>query len=189
MAPSLSDASARILCREADAAAKRLCRRLGLAGDHIQDIAQDLLVDLLVRLSKYRSDRGSLGAFANIVFRNRASRLSAAIRRERAMFALKLSIEESFTPSGLTLGDLLSEACGYGAMLGQRTDDAAQTELRLSVQAGLRHLPPEHRRLCAALSESTIEVVARSSAGARSTLYRQLERIRLDLAAAGVGPM
>ena len=52
------------IIREADAAARRLRRKLCLPVCEREDLGQDLLVDLLRRLPAYDPARGSIGAFA-----------------------------------------------------------------------------------------------------------------------------
>lgn len=54
----------------ADAAAARLCRRLGLSPADHDDLRQELLVDLTRRLDRFDPSRGSLGGFAWTVMRN-----------------------------------------------------------------------------------------------------------------------
>jgi len=68
---------------EADSAARRLRRRLGLPACDREDLGQDLLIDLLRRLPAFDPDRGSLGAFAGLILRNQSSRISIRIMRER----------------------------------------------------------------------------------------------------------
>ena len=68
---------------EADTAARRLRRRLGLPACDREDLGQDLLIDLLRRLPAFDPARGSLGAFAGLVLRNQSSRIAIRIMRER----------------------------------------------------------------------------------------------------------
>jgi hypothetical protein len=50
------------IIREADAAAQRLRRKLCLPICQREDLGQDLLIDLLRRLSAYDPSRGNIGA-------------------------------------------------------------------------------------------------------------------------------
>ena len=78
-----SPRSPRPLFPEADVAAARLRRRLRPAACDHDDLRQELLVDLIRRLPAYDPARGSLGAFANVVLRNQATRIAARVMRER----------------------------------------------------------------------------------------------------------
>jgi DNA-directed RNA polymerase specialized sigma24 family protein len=187
---SLTDNTTRFLLHEAYGAARRICRELRLAAHDVDDVGQDLLVDFLARLPAFRNERGSLGAFANVVFHNRASRIGAWVRRERAVLGLCVSIDQPIDEDdGISLGDTIPEAAGYPAMLGQHADQREGVELRVSVLAGLARLDAEDRGLCDALSGSTVDELVEAGVGARSTLYRRLDRIRLDLTAFGIGPI
>jgi RNA polymerase sigma-70 factor (ECF subfamily) len=187
---TLDDDSVAFLLHEAAAAAKRTCKRLGLATHHMEDVCQDLLVDLLARLPAYRRNRGSLGAFANVVFRNKASRLGDSIRRERAVLGLLISIDEPIDgDEGPIIGATIPDSAGYPAMFGQQTDWGEEAYLRVSVFTGLARLTAKDRSLSVALSESTVDELVGLGLDGRSTLYRRLDRIRLDLTAFGVGPV
>jgi len=184
----LNDFSARLLLDEAQAVAIQTCRRLRISTHDVDDVGQDLLLDLIARMPAYRSERGSLGAFANVVFRNRASRIAASIRGERAALGFCVSIDEPVDDDGgISLGHIIPESRGYPAMFGQEADRREQTEVRLSTLIGLAKLSDDDRGLCVSLSQFTVDELVDAGLGARSTLYRRLDRIRLDLAAFGVG--
>jgi RNA polymerase sigma-70 factor (ECF subfamily) len=146
-------------------------------------------MDLVARMPAYDSSRGSIGAFAGVVFQHRATRIAIRVRRERRMFGEEpLSLDEPLPSGEGTRGDLIPESDGYGPWLGQHRDHLEHAELRLSLASGVGTLDGDDRRLCAALTSATIDELAEWGLGARSTLYRQLARIRLHLLCRGVGP-
>ena len=160
MHSSISRGDLQILLHEADIAARRLVRQLRLPRADLDDVRQDLLVDLIARLPAYDADRGTLGAFAGAILTNRATRIANKVKRERRM---------------------------YGATLfGQPVDAFAAAEHRLDVERGLGSLEPADGALCAALSRTTVDRLAASGHGARSSLYRRVKDIRLALTAIGV---
>jgi RNA polymerase sigma-70 factor (ECF subfamily) len=177
-----------ILLHEADIAARRLVRQLRLPHADLDDVRQDLLVDLIARLPAYDSDRGTLGAFAGAILTNRATRIANKVKRERRMYgATPISLDEVIPESdGLTRGDLIAEADGLSALFGQPVDAFATAEERLDVERGLGSLEPVDGALCAALSRTTVDRLAASGHGARSSLYRRVKDIRLALTAIGV---
>ena len=96
MHSSISRDDLQILLHEADIAARRLVRQLRLPRADLDDVRQDLLVDLIARLSTYDADRGSLGAFAGTVLTNRAARIANKVKRERSMYgATPISLDET----------------------------------------------------------------------------------------------
>lgn len=177
------------IIREADAAAQRLRRKLSLPLCEREDLGQDLLVDLLRRLSAYDPSRGSIGAFANIVLRNQSSRIAMRHHRQRraqggSLFSLEVPLAGTRDP----IGDTLTEDDGLAAWHGQTCCAAAVTELHHALQAALARLPAEDRRFCAALAHRPVTALAVEGFGSRSALYRRLADLRHVLTAHGLGP-
>ena len=177
------------LIHESEAEARRLGRRLRLPSHDREDLRQELLTDLIARLPAFDPLRGSIGSFAGIVLRHKASRIANLVRRERALFGeAPISLDELLPGQEGTRAQVVSEAEGYSAWLGQPTDKFQQVERRLAVASGVAALDEPDCRVCLALTSTTVEELAASGFAARSTLYRQLGRIRLDLLANGIGP-
>lgn len=176
---------------EADTAARRLRRRLGLPSCDREDLGQDLLIDLLRRLPAFDPARGSLGAFAGLVLRNQSSRIAIRIMRERrTQGGGLLSLD---APSGQDdqrpLAETIGEDEGLSAWHGQATTAHATTEQHQAVQTAMSRLPPEDRRFCAALAHRPISALVSEGFGSRSTLYRRLADLRHVLTAHGLGPV
>lgn len=177
------------IIREADAAAQRLRRKLSLPLCEREDLGQDLLVDLLRRLSAYDPSRGSIGAFANIVLRNQSSRIAMRHHRQRrAQGGSLLSLEVPLAGTREPVGETLTEGDGLAAWHGQTCCAAAVTELHHALQAALARLPAEDRRFCAALAHRPVTALAAEGFGSRSALYRRLADLRHVLTAHGLGP-
>jgi DNA-directed RNA polymerase specialized sigma24 family protein len=189
MHPPITPADLSTLIAEADAAARRLRRKLVLpAADH-DDLCQDLLVDLICRLLGFDKRRGSIGAFANIVLRNQSSRIAMRHHRQRrAQGGSLLSLEVPLAGTREPVGETLTEDDGLAAWHGQTCCAAAVTELHHTLQAALARLPAEDRRFCAALAHRPVSALAAEGFGSRSALYRRLADLRLVLTAHGVGP-
>ena len=177
------------IIREADAAAQRLRRKLCLPICEREDLGQDLLVDLLRRLPAYDPARGSVGAFANIVLRNKSSRIAMRDHSQRrAQGGSLLSLEVPLAGTREPVGETLTEEDGLAAWHGQTCCAAAVTELHHALQAALARLPAEDRRFCAALAHRPVTALAAEGFGSRSALYRRLADLRHVLTAHGLGP-
>ncbi|MSU91862.1 hypothetical protein GE300_20005 [Rhodobacteraceae bacterium 2CG4] len=177
------------IIREADAAAQRLRRKLCLPLCEREDLGQDLLVDLLRRLPAYDPSRGTIGAFANIVLRNKSSRIAMRHHRQRrAQGGPLLSLEVPLAGAREPVGDTLTEDDGLAAWHGQTCCAAAVTEFHHALQAALARLPAEDRRFCAALAHRPVTALAAEGFGSRSALYRRLADLRHVLTAHGLGP-
>jgi len=175
---------------EADSAARRLWRRLGLPACDREDLGQDLLIDLLRRLPAFDPARGSLGAFAGLVLRNQSSRIAIRIMRERrTQGGGLLSLDAtSGHDDQRPLSETISEDEGLSAWHGQVTNSHASTEQHQAVQTAISHLRVEDRRLCMALAHRPISALASEGFSSRSVLYRRLADVRHALTAHGLGP-
>ena len=189
MHPPISPSDLATLIDEADRAARRLHRKLALPEADLDDLRQDLLVDLICRLPGFDKRRGSIGAFAGIVLRNRSSRIAIRHhRRRRVQGGTMLSLDAPTAGSAEPLGCLLAEADGLAAWHGQDRDTQADIQTREAVQTALARLPEADRRLCEALAHRSLTELAAEGFGSRSALYRRLADLRHVLTAYGLGP-
>lgn len=188
MHPPLSRADLTTLIHEAHREARRLHRRLSLPSGDLDDLRQDLLVDLICRLPGYDARRGSVGAFANVVLRNQASRIAMRHHRQRrAQGGAVLSLDAPAAGSAEPLGCLLAETDGLAAWHGQDRCAAADAETRHDLARALADLPEDVRGLCVALGSCAVADLVGRDGISRSALYRRLARLRLDLAMRGLG--
>lgn len=188
MALQLSRTDLQLLLREAHGAAHRLVGRVRLPAHDVEDLRQDLLLDLLERLPAFDARRGTLGAFAGKILTHKAARLAKIICRERTWFGVvPVSLEEpTSSRCGEPRGHLFSEDQGLAAHLGQPTDAFARIERRLDLVRALGALDDDDLRLCAELYHATADRLAARGRAPRSSLYRRVKRIRLELMAAGL---
>ena len=189
MHPPLSPSDLATLIHEAERAARRLHRKLVLPATDLDDLRQDLLVDLICRLPGFDARRGSIGAFANIVLRNKSSRIAMRHHRQRrAQGGSLLSLEVPLAGTREPVGDTLTEDDGLAAWHGQTCCAAAVIELHHALRAALARLPAEDRRFCAALAHRPVTALTAEGFGSRSALYRRLADLRHVLTAHGLGP-
>lgn len=170
----------------AGVAASALCRSLGLPPEDREDFRQDLLVDLLTRLPAYDPARGEFGAFARVCIRNAAALIAGKARRHRAARHPRSLDDVVPDTEGLTLGDTIAEADGYGAWCGQSTDAIGALERRLDLERAAGAIAPEDYPLCAALSAHTPHEFGEQKTMPRMRIYRRIREMRLRLLAAGI---
>ena len=188
MRSTISPAVVKVLLHEADMAARRLVRKLGLPHADLDDVRQDLLTDALARLHAFDAERGSLGAFAGLVMANRATRIAQRVRHHRRMYGVEpVSLDAPVAnASGVKFGDQIPEEQSLAAVLGHWVNPIAEVDRRLDLEHGLARLDGKGRRLVADLLRGSAHWLARAGRGSRSTLYRQTRELRLTLMAAGV---
>lgn len=176
------------IIREADAAARRLRRRLQLQTCDREDLGQDLLVDLLRRLPAFDPSRGSIGAFAGLILRNQSSRIARQHHQvRRAQCGTMLSLDAPIAGGTEPLGSLLAEADGLAALHGRDLSATEDADLRHDLARVLGDLPEDARTLCAALGTCAIAEIVGRTGTSRSALYRHVAQLRLDLAMRGFG--
>lgn len=188
MRRSISPDDVSILQHVADRVARRMRRRLGLPGQDLDDLRQELLLDLIARFLAFDPERGPLEAFAHMVATHRAARIGRAVWRERQTYGCSaLSLDAPLAgDDNAVVGDLVSEDQGLGTLFGQTFDVERAVITSASLDAGLPELADDDQQFCAALVESTIDQLAARGHGARASLYRRLKDIRLTLHAYGV---
>lgn len=185
MHPPISRTDLVTILDEADAAAARLRRRLGLPRADLDDLRQDLLLDLIRRLPAFDSNRGSVGAFAGIVLRNQACRIAARVARERRATGGRLLSLDERSGDGTTIGDRLGETDSLSAWHGHCIALEAAIDVRIDLARALGALHAPDRSLCAAATQCPVRVLAERGLGSRATLYRRLRELRCVLAAHG----
>lgn len=176
--------------RQADAAARRLQCRLRLPAADIDDLRQDLLLDCLTRWPAFDATRGSVGAFAALVIRHRATRIADSLVRQRRRSAgVPISLDAPIRGiAGATIADGLVEADGLAAWHGQKPDPFDRVDRRLDVERVVAAADPSDAMLCAALSRRSIDQLVARRFGARTTLYRRIRDLRMTFAARGLHP-
>ena len=184
MPTTISTVDLRPILARADRTASQLCRNTQSHLIEQDDVRQDLLLDLLIRLKRYDAARGGLQTFAAICFQHRAARHCAKLRSDhKARHPAPL---DAMTTGDVTLIDCLADVDGYGAWIGQPTDDFADIERRLDLDRALSALSDDALAICAALLTSDIHPAATAGLS-RTTLHRRVQDLRCRLLAAGIG--
>lgn len=185
MAICLTTSDLSLIHRQAGLCALRLVRKLRLPWHEHEDVRQDLLVDLFSRLKHFDPTRGALGAFVGAVLSNGASMLMARIRRERRHYA-GMSLDDPLPSGDGTIGDIIPEAAGYLASVGQPVDRQVIIDRTLDVGRALGALSQPDLIFCKHLLNQTPAELSQAGLGSRAGLYRQLADIRLELTARGL---
>ena len=176
-----------ILLQKADAAARRLQRKLRLPHADLDDLRQDLLVDLIRRLPAFDARRGTIGGFVRLILRNHSARIAMRVARERTAWGGPLlSLDVALGHAG-TLGDRLGERSGLAAWYEQRSATEAAVERRLDLSRALGALCAKDRALCAGIIQSSVGELANREFGSRTALYRRIGELRFVFTAYGLG--
>jgi hypothetical protein len=128
-----------------------------------------------------------------MVAANRAALLGRRYYRQQCLYGRSpVSLDEAIGEDGgapVTRGDLVAEADGYAAWMGQCSDPLLETERRLDLKAAVQLLPDRLRGLCDALATDTAKGACRSQERSRADHYRCRREIGLRFRAAGLASL
>lgn len=164
--------------------AARIVRHLGLPAADRDDINQDLLVEMIVRLRRFDPDRAAFATFIDLVAGHGACTIVSRYRSERRLFGAEpASIDD---PKWAGLRETVSNDGGLSSLLGGSSDPQGSLDLAHDVTRTIKVLPDALRELCALLqSEPAAVALCRSGLG-RATFYRRVREIRLRFLVEGV---
>jgi RNA polymerase sigma-70 factor (ECF subfamily) len=167
--------------------ARQLARRRPFAGEEPEDLAQDLMLEVLRRAPRFDPRKTSGERFVRLVVRNAAADL---LRRRRAgkrvVRPLSLSRWVGTADGGSEAAGLVSEA-DHQARLGTRPRSAAEhAQLAADVAAVLANLPPAQQELARRLLSQSRAEAARELGVTWSALNAQVRRLREVFTDAGL---
>ncbi len=172
--------------------AEQLVGHYGFTESDVEDIEQELIIHLLLRLRSYDPSRGARTTFVESVVKNKLRNIIKD-ERQSGSYDYRLigkSLDECVAgdgEDGLVFGDVLSsDAISFSSGRSKRTA-AEQSELRVDMNRALSAMTSEMRELCAKLADSNIADIARETGlprhkiqWLRTRIKRVFVRFRLD---------
>lgn len=125
------------VCHQASLCASHFVRKCRLAMDAWEDLRQEVLLDLLQRLSRFRPEKGEWQGFVRGVMRHSAAAFAAEERRRLSRFP------DMAAGSG---GDD-DDDDDFDVASNVADDDGATVEARLDVRRVVAKLPPHLREV------------------------------------------
>lgn len=129
-----------------------------------EDFLQDVMVAVAEKIRGYDPARGTLDALVSVVIDSKIENISRGLSRR-----LK-------RPRAEQLHDRMA----------QEDPELDATERRLDLDAALATLQDRDRRLCKKLLLQRVSQIAREESRPRTTIHRQMQRIRASFEAAGL---
>lgn len=160
--------------RQASLCASDLVRRGRFTPDDWGDLRQEMFLDLLQRLPRFRPERGDWQGFVRGVMRNRAATLAAE--------------QERLEPFGAGSCGGNEEDEEDDAMDALGADTSADLELRLDIQRVIANLPEHLRVVALLLHDMTITEICQHTGKSRSGINHFIRQIRAAFAEAGITP-
>ncbi len=173
--PELSDYAHRIIRFKAG----QLAGKYGFSRDDYEDLCQEMILDLLVRLPKFRSDRSSLKTFIARTVNRKAANLIRARKQEKRDFRREVFSLDDEIDDGeghlIARGEMVREDVGDCSS----GESSERTNLRLDVSLAIARLPPDLQRLAKLLMTHSITDAAKKLGIPRGTLCgRSLANLR-----------
>jgi RNA polymerase sigma-70 factor (ECF subfamily) len=170
--------------------ARQLTRTEGFAAQDIEDIRQDLIVDLLERLPKFDPAKATCNTFVARIIDRKVAKLIRDRNCEkrdprREQCSLNECIDDGEGGSVERIQTIAADEADR--RLGrQARSDQETAELVLDVEAVLKRLPDNLRRLCELLKTGSIADAARAMGVPRTTLNDHVKKLREVFEAAGL---
>jgi RNA polymerase sigma factor (sigma-70 family) len=176
--PSSKDLLDAFVLERIDFYARKVAKRLGVKGEDLDDIRQDMTLEVLKAARRFDSDQATWHTFVCRVLTKHARhyRRDERVRRRHET----LSPMDEVEPDGST--DLLDPE----AIMDEH-DDIGDVDLRLDTETVLASLPPRLRKVCELIrAGKTPDEVAAAVGVHRCHLYRLLDAARRHFEAAGL---
>jgi RNA polymerase sigma-70 factor (ECF subfamily) len=164
--------------RQASMCASHLVRRGRFTVDDWDDLRQEMFLDLLQRLPRFRPERGDWHGFVRGIMRHR----SAALASEQQKHSVLFSGEAGDGGRGDDDNELdpLTDAPCQGS--------SAERELRLDVQRVLLRLPEHLRAVALLLRDMSVAEICEHTGKSRSGINHSIRQIRAAFEEAGLTP-
>lgn len=170
--------------------AKQISRQAGFTDDDREDIEQDLVLDLLQRISEYDPAKAKQSTFAAHVVNNHAATLlarSKAAKRNHNRIAYSLNDLYEDKDGSVWEREELFDQDLYQMRLGRQSRPSEDLrDLQIDVQYQLKLLSPKARELCKRITHDHISSIAQDIGTPRTTLYSLLSTIRKSFIDAGL---
>ena len=170
--------------------AKQLVSTHGFTEGDRDDIEQELLLSLWLRLEGFDPRRGHLNAFTKTIIRTAVANL---VERQQAAKRgggrRHVSVDDevgSEKGKPLRRGDLLDQDAALRRLGRARRHFTDEADLQMAVEEALEHLSPEAAELAKGLRELTPTELSRASNIARGTLFDRILKLRKSFSEAGV---
>lgn len=164
--------------RQASLCASHLVRAGHFAVDAWDDLRQEMFLDLLQRLPRFRAEKGDWHGFVRGVMRHRSALLAAEQRRRISRFP---------EASGAN-GDDDDEDDGFDSGSDVSGEDGRAVEVRLDVQRVIAKLPLHLRTVALLLGDHGVAETARLTGKSTSAIYHYMRQIREAFEEVGITP-
>lgn len=170
--------------------ARQMMGHHGFTEDGFDDLRQELAMDVLQRLPKFKDDRGGIKIFICQVIDNRIANLvkyHEAQCRDRRRIDRSLDEEVRDDDGDSTsFGEMITEDIARARLGCWSRSRQEQADLALDMAAMLGQLDEDDRQLCLELKVKTPLEISRRQGVRRAGIYERIGRIRRKFLQAGL---
>lgn len=189
-----------IRCKEIDEYAVRIIKfksrqlvgRVGFTAYDREDLEQEMMLDLLQRLSKYDPERAQRNTFIARVVDHKVATIiearTAGVRDYRRRCSLDDCFEYSEYEDNFCIERMeIIDQDDYLMRTGKVSRPPSELrDLSLDVRQAIEKLPPELRELCRRLDTDTVTEISRDTGIPRGTIYESIKKLRAIFEDAGL---
>lgn len=169
--------------------ALKLARGRYFFPDELEDIEQELMIDLLLKLPSYNPTKSSKHTFINTVVKNYAVDLIRNITLQKSNGGIKLyslynCVGKTEEYEDVLLIDTLPNGANFYGFHDIQCE--IDVETTIDVQKIVQRMPATLGDLCALLQSMTITEISQITGIAYWVIYKQVNRIRKAFISAGI---
>tara|TARA_B100001564_G_scaffold334526_1_gene323117 strand:+ start:1103 stop:1684 length:582 start_codon:yes stop_codon:yes gene_type:complete len=167
--------------------AQELTRHKYFLPSDLEDIEQELMLEMLMKLSTYDSTKSSLWCYAKKIIENKCSSLiRTASRKKRGGDKIFCSLHQPINANGeedYLIIDTITANSTFYEYAEPGTDDQLISEI--DIRQAIRKLPPTLGEFCELLQTMNITEIARSKGIPRQAIYDIIARLKTSLQSIG----
>ena len=173
--------------------ARQLVGRVGFTESDREDLEQEMMLDLLQRLSKYDPERAQRNTFISRVVDHKIATIIEARKAGLRDYRLcRCSLNDQFES-----GEYEDTFCiermetidqeDYLRRTGRISRSPSELrDLSIDIRQAIEKLPPELRELCRRLDTDTVTEISRDTGIPRGTIYESIKKLRAIFEDAGL---
>lgn len=161
-----------------------------LSDEDREDIEQELILQVLQKLSRFDSNRGATKTFINCILDNRIRQILDKRKSLKSGFGKRtVSLDECFedkngcVTSRADVIDREEYLLSAGILRRPIIDEC---ELRMDIEQIISELTPELRELCKRLQKQTVTEISEEMGVPRHSLYPSIRKLRCIFEGAGL---
>jgi len=169
--------------------ARQLVGKAGLTEDDREDIEQELMMDLIVRMKQFNPSKGKKTTFMTRIVERRISNIfETRFAQCRDWRKCMTSLNEPVPAGDDDITERVEQLNSDGQMgyNGKESGDQRTDDIRLDIESVLSSLSEDLQYLCKKLRSGNMAEIARELKIPRSTLYGKLTKLRDAFREAGL---